>query len=135
MSKIVLLINNNRSLLLVSGFLARMGCSVDEVTDAGAGLARLAHHDYDIAVLLESPVAASWTTCESIRQISSIPLIVVSLNASTETCVKAIEAGADYFLRKTFGPLELLARIDSLLYRAKNPRPLASAPALTQGSR
>jgi len=45
------------------------------------------------------------------------PIIVISPNASTETCVKAINAGADYFMRKPFGPLELLARIRSLLQR------------------
>jgi DNA-binding response OmpR family regulator len=119
---------------MISGLLERMGYSVDEVRDTGAGLSTLERRDYDIAVLLESPDAASWTTCESIRKISGIPLIVVSLNASTETCVKSIEAGADYFLRKPFGPRELLARIESLLSRVKNQRPVPSQPVVSQRS-
>lgn len=56
-------------------------------------------------------------TCEKLRRSTSIPLIVISYEASTETCVKAINAGADYFMRKPFGPLELHARINSLLQR------------------
>ena len=125
MGKKVLFVNNIRSLLLISGLLSKMGYEVDLVHSADAGLFRLASQAYDIVVVLESPGVASWTICERIRSLASIPLIVISLNASTDTCVKAINAGADYFLRKPFGPLEFLARINSLLQRNSLRQPVS----------
>jgi DNA-binding response OmpR family regulator len=126
MGKKVLFINNVRSLLLIPGLLSRMGYEVDLAQSAEEGLLQLENQAYDIVVALENPNVESWTICERIRALTGIPIIVISLNASTETCVKAINAGADYFLRKSFGPRELLARINSLLQR-KSPRRSVSA--------
>jgi DNA-binding response OmpR family regulator len=113
----VLFINNIRSLLLISELLTRWGYEVDLTHGADDGLLKLKSQVYDIIIVLESPAVESWPTCERIRDLTSAPLIVISLNASTETSVKAINSGADYFLRKPFGPLELLARLNSLLQR------------------
>jgi len=117
MSKKVLFINDVRSLLLISGLLSRMGYDVDLENSADDGVSQLEKQDYDIIVVLENPSIESWKICERIRALTSIPLIVISLNASTEASVKAINAGADYFLRKSFGPQELLARMNALLER------------------
>jgi two-component system OmpR family response regulator len=121
MDKKVLFINNVRSLLIIPGLLSRMGYEVDLAHSVDAGLLQMENQAYDIVVVLESPSVESWTICERIRALTGTPLIVISLNASTETSVKAINAGADYFLRKSFGPRELLARMNSLLQR-KAPR-------------
>lgn len=120
MGKKVLFINNVRSLLLISGLLSKMGYEVDLVHDIDEGLVDLEEQTYDIIILLENPVAESWALCTKIRQLTGAPLIVISLNASTETSVKAINAGADCFLRKPFGPQEFLARINSLLQRTSS---------------
>jgi DNA-binding response OmpR family regulator len=128
MSKKVLFINNVRSLLLISGLLSRMGYEVDLTNSVDDGLSQLENQVYDIIVALESPGVESWTICERIRVLTDIPLIVISLNASTETCVRAINAGADYFLRKSFGPLEFLARVNSLLQRHAPQRPVSVSP-------
>jgi DNA-binding response OmpR family regulator len=126
MCKKVLFINNVRSLLLISGLLSRMGYDIDVVHSVDAGLLALRNQDYDITVLLESPGIESWTICERIRFLTGIPLIVISLNASTDTCIRAINAGADYFLRKSFGPREFLARVNSLLQRTSPRQPVAA---------
>jgi DNA-binding response OmpR family regulator len=117
MSKKVLFINDVRSLLLISELLSRMGYEVDLAHSVEAGLSQLENQAYDIVVVLESPGIESWAICERIRALTSTPIIVISLNASSESCVRAINAGADYFLRKSFGPLEFLARVNSLLQR------------------
>ena len=126
MAKKVLFINNIRSLLLISGLLSRLGYEVELVHDTEEGLLRLDSRPYDIVILMESPAVESWTTCESIRALTGIPLIVISLNAGTETCVRAINAGADCFLRKSFGPREFLARVNSLLQRAGPRLPISN---------
>lgn len=106
--------------LLIQG-----GYRVDAVQDADAGLWQLDNRVYDIVIVLESPLVESWQLCARIRHRTGIPLIVISPRASTETCVRAIDAGADYFLRKPFGPLEFLARVKSLLQRTPVRQPAA----------
>ena len=108
-----------------SQLLAREGYDVDMVHNSDLGLQQLDAQDYDVIIVQESPGAESWQLCEKIRHLSVIPLIVISTNASADTCVKAINAGADYFLRKPFGPLEFIARVQSLLQRRSTKR---SAP-------
>jgi DNA-binding response OmpR family regulator len=117
MSKKVLYINNIAALSMIPEFLARAGYGVDTAQDFDGGLRQLDAQAYDMAILLESPCTESWQLCEKLRKLTAIPLIVISSNASAETCVKAISAGADYFMRKPFGPLELVARINSLFQR------------------
>lgn len=132
MSKKVLVIDNTMSPMPGSQFLTEEGYSVDTMHSPDAGLRQLDAQAYDVIILQESPEAESWQLCERIRHLSDTPLIVVSTNASADTCVKTIDAGADYFMRKTFGPLEFLARIQSLLQRTpiKQAAPAGNQPLL-----
>lgn len=125
MNKKVLLINNIVSRPIIPELLIRGGYRVDAVRDSDAGLWQLDNQTYDIVIVLESPVVESWQLCAKIRNRTDIPLIAISPRASTETCVKAIDAGADYFMRKPFGPLEFLARVNSLLQRTPVRQPAA----------
>ena len=114
---------------MLSSLLSSAGYRVDVVYNGDDGLRQLEVTPYDIIIIKESPLVGSWNLCMRIRDISStIPLIVISSNASTETCVKTINAGADYFMRKPFGPLELLARMRSLLHRAPIPQTIPARP-------
>jgi DNA-binding response OmpR family regulator len=117
MNKRILFINHCSVTSIIPEIIARAGFSVDISLNAKSVLNKSGMPNYDMIILLESPYAESWVSCAGIRQYTSIPLIVISANASPETCVKAIAAGADYFMRKPFGPMELLARVNSLLQR------------------
>ncbi len=48
---------------------------------------------------------------------SSIPILILSGEESTDTRIKCLEAGADDYLVKPFNPRELLARINAILRR------------------
>jgi len=115
-----MVINNVGAASLIPGILSGNGYKVYVAFDTAEGLRRMGEQDYDLIVLLENPLAPSWRGCERIKSAYDIPLIVISSNASAETCVKAISAGADYFLRKSLGPLELLARVSSLFQRVSS---------------
>jgi DNA-binding response OmpR family regulator len=117
-NKRVLIINNTTSHMPGYQPLIQEVYRVDMVRNADAGLEQLENQDYDIIIVQENHEAESWRLCEKIRRLSATPLIVISTNASADTCIKAINAGADYFLRKAIGPLELMARVQSLLQRA-----------------
>jgi DNA-binding response OmpR family regulator len=128
MNKNILFINDYTATSIVPDIVSQAGYGVDISLKLELALKHLDIPSYDLIILVESPYAESWTACENIRQSTALPLIVISTNASTETCVKAINAGADYFMRKPFGPMELLARINSILQRVSyhQPMPLVS---------
>jgi DNA-binding response OmpR family regulator len=118
MVKNVLFLNRSSRRTVCLDILKKNSFRVDTVHDSTAAIQKLERQDYDIVILQEAPLAESWQFCRDVRHISTLPLIVISNNASTEVCVRAINAGADFFLRKPFSPLELLARIRALLYRS-----------------
>jgi DNA-binding response OmpR family regulator len=125
MNKRILFINNLVTVSLIPGVLTRAGHSLDVTFSPDEILRKPDTPEYDLIVLLAKPDAESWIACDWIRSSTSVPLIVISPNASVETSIKAINAGADYFMRKPFGPLELLARINSLIARTPSRQPMS----------
>ena len=128
MVKKVLVINETQAASVIPELLANAGYEITETFDAETGSDQLHAHGYDLAVMLEDPVAESWLPCGRIRNATDAPIIIISSGASTETCVMAINAGADFFIRKPFGPMELMARINALWQRvpSRQPAPLVS---------
>jgi DNA-binding response OmpR family regulator len=114
MKSAALFIDNTGAWPAVYRMLAAADYFVDVTADLATGLARLAARDYDIIVSIDGPRAESWRACEKLRRVTTAPIIVIAPRASAETCVRTINAGADFFLRKPFGPLEFLARVRSL---------------------
>lgn len=99
----------------------------------------LAKHGYDIRVAGEGQAAIelfhAWMPdlvvtdlsmpnmnglklCQSIREISKVPIIVLSVKGDETTKVEALDAGADDYVTKPFGMAELLARVRAALRRS-----------------
>ena len=117
MAKRILVIANSYLPSTSSGLLTREGYKVDMINNTEANLKQIDKRDYDIIILQAGRETSEWQLCEQIRRFSSIPLIVISSHTSVDMSTKAIDAGADYFLKRPFGPMELSARIRSLLQR------------------
>ncbi len=98
--------------------LASTGHEVTRASDTASGMYWLKAGDFDLVILQAAPENLNWPACATIRHISPSPFIIVSPGAAADDCVKAVEAGADFFMRKPFGPMELIARVNSLLNRA-----------------
>ncbi|OGO32516.1 MAG: hypothetical protein A2Z29_06910 [Chloroflexi bacterium RBG_16_56_11] len=131
MSQKILFINNATESRIIPGLLARAGYRVEAATGI-IGLQRLGASRFDIVIVREIPGTESWPLCQKIRDLSNAPLIIINPHASAETCVRAINSGADYFMRRPFGPLELVARIRSLLQRASLREPEQAAAPIGQ---
>jgi DNA-binding response OmpR family regulator len=122
MAKKVLFINRANPASIIPELLTGAGHEVKAVTETAAGLTELELHPYDMVILMENADAESWKPGAEIRRRMTSPLIIISAGASAETCVKAINAGADFFLRKPFGPMELMARVNALFQRSPDPQ-------------
>jgi two-component system KDP operon response regulator KdpE len=56
--------------------------------------------------------------CSRIRQLSEVPILVLSVRDDEPTKVKALDLGADDYVAKPFGMAELTARVRALLRRS-----------------
>ena len=61
-----------------------------------------------------------------VREISSIPILALSLRGDEDAAAAALDCGADDYIRKRFGTKELLARVKNALRRraAKQGKPV-----------
>jgi len=63
--------------------------------------------------------------CRRLREFSEMPILVLSAVGEEEAKVRALEAGADDYVTKPFGPRELVARVQAALRRATSDPPEA----------
>jgi two-component system KDP operon response regulator KdpE len=66
---------------------------------------------------LAMPNMGGLELCRRLREISDVPIIVLSVRGEEKTKVEALDAGADDYVTKPFGMDELLARIRATLRR------------------
>ena len=58
------------------------------------------------------------TTCERIRQFSSLPIIMLTARGEEQDRVRGLNVGADDYVVKPFSATELVARVHAVLRRA-----------------
>jgi DNA-binding response OmpR family regulator len=129
MAKKVLFINNINQNSIIADIVISAGHDVHKAYDIKSGLQLLECLKYDCIILVDNSSEGTWMLCRNIRNLTTSPLLVINHGASAEACVKAINSGADFFLRKDFGSMELLARINILMQRPpiRQPAPLFSS--------
>jgi two-component system KDP operon response regulator KdpE len=96
------------------------GFEVLPATTVRESLDLLAVQRMDAAILdLVLPDGDGVEVCESIREWSQMPVLVLSAVGEERQKVRALEAGADDYVTKPFAPGELVARLRAVLRRAE----------------
>jgi len=107
-----------------------------EVAVAATGTDALAdfdRHGADLVLLdLMLPGLPGTEVCRRIRQVSNVPVIIVSAKDDEVDKVVGLELGADDYVTKPYSPRELVARIRAVLRRGV-PEPDADPAALEAG--
>src|SRR5271167_1086850 len=106
-----------------------------EVTDEGLeALERLKQRSPDLVVLDAALKDVSGLEiCEKIRtciRTATLPILMLSSNSTEADKVLGLKMGADDYVTKPFGPLELTARIKALLRRTSGPHHFESGGRL-----
>jgi len=78
----------------------------------------------DLVILdIMMPEMDGYETLERIRQVSTVPVIMLTVKAEEEDKVRGLELGADDYVTKPFSPRELVSRVKAALRRAEMPSP------------
>ena len=106
---------------LLQRYLSEQGFTVKVANDAKEMDAALANESIDLMVLdLMLPGEDGLSLCRSLRAQSNIPVLMLTARGSEIDRIVGLEMGADDYLAKPFNPRELLARVKSILRRAKS---------------
>jgi DNA-binding response OmpR family regulator len=103
---------------LLRELLTRAGYDVDEAPDGRTALRSLYESPPALVVLdVTMPDMDGYQTLERMRDLSEVPVIMLTARTQELERVRGLTAGADDYVLKPFGRQELLARVQALLRR------------------
>jgi DNA-binding response OmpR family regulator len=127
----ILIVEDDESILSVLRVLIeRAGMMVIEATDGRAGLRAFYKSNPDLVILdVEMPELDGWQVLDRIRELSEVPVMMLTARADELDKVRGLREGADDYLTKPIARQELVARIEALLRRAGGGTPTAEVHA------
>lgn len=111
---------------LVVALIRRAGMTGLAADDGRAGIRAFFEQRPDLLVLdLGLPELDGWQVLERVREVSDVPVLVLTAAGEGPQTVRGLDGGADDYVSKPFDPEILIARIRALLRRG------AAAPEIT----
>jgi DNA-binding response OmpR family regulator len=99
--------------------LERAGYDVDDQADGRAALRAFHKGNHDLVLLdVTMPDLDGWELLERIRDLSDVPVLMLTARDSESDRVRGLRGGADDYVTKPFDREELVARVEALLRRA-----------------
>jgi two-component system response regulator CpxR len=120
----ILLIDDDSDMAeMLAEYLRPEGFQAHLAYTAKAGLERFGEGGLLLIILdIMLPDKDGFSVLREIRQKSRIPIIMLTTKAAVTDKVSGLEAGADDYVPKPFTPIELLARIRTVLRRGQPSR-------------
>ncbi|EHG1756266.1 response regulator transcription factor [Listeria monocytogenes] len=118
----LLMIEDNVSVCeMIEMFFMKEEIDATFVHDGKQGYEAFFKDEYDIAIIdLMLPNMDGMTICRKIREVSDVPIIILTAKESESDQVLGLEMGADDYVTKPFSPLTLMARIKAVTRRKNN---------------
>ena len=117
----ILVVDDERDIRELLGvLLERAGHDVRLACDGRAGLRAFHAHPPDLVMLdITMPGLDGWQTLERIRDLSDVPVLMLTARSAELELVRGLRGGCDDYVVKPFRRQELLARVDALLRRTR----------------
>jgi len=107
---------------LLRAMLERRGYEVLSASGGLQAIRRLYHERPDLVLLdVMMPGMDGWETLKRIREMSTVPVIMLTALGEVNHVVQGLQIGADDYVSKPFDREELIARIEALLRRSTQP--------------
>ena len=119
MSKILIVEDEESIADIEKDYLELNGYEVEVCNDGTSGLAAALHEDIDMCILdIMLPGTDGFEICKQVREVKDIPIIMVSAKKEDIDKIRGLGLGADDYMTKPFGIMELISRVKALLRRA-----------------
>lgn len=124
-SKTILVIDDEpRIVEAVSVNLELEGYQVSSASNGPEALTKLSEELPDLIILdVMMPGMDGFETLEKIREVSNVPVIMLTVRGEETDKVRGLDLGADDYVTKPFSVNELISRINAALRRAEMPTP------------
>lgn len=120
-TKLLIIDDDDKLCGLLTDYLNDFGYRVIAAFHPEAGLRQLRKARPDLVILdIMLPDMNGFDVCKAIRKESRVPIIMLTARGDVTDKVIGLELGADDYLPKPFEPRELVARIQSVLRRARS---------------
>lgn len=111
--------DDNRIRSLLVKFLSEQGFRVNAAANAAEARSHMACHTFDALILdVMMPGEDGIQLTKSLRTTTRVPILLLTARDQLDDKVNGFDIGADDYLTKPFEPLELLARLKSLIRRS-----------------
>ncbi len=119
----ILIIDDDKELTdLLETYLGEFGYQTSAVHTPSNGFELLGKSDFDLVILdVMLPELDGFKVCKTIRETSTLPIIMLTARGEITDRVVGLELGADDYLPKPFEARELVARIQAVLRRGHKP--------------
>ena len=121
----ILIVDDDLTLIeLLSQCLEKTGYKVLSATNGIDGLQMVYKNKVDLIILdVMMPRMDGWETCSRIREISDVPIIMLTAKDQEADALKGFQCGVDDYVTKPFSFAELTARVKAILQRARKAPP------------
>lgn len=120
MKKILVVDDEPRMVQLITLNLKLEGFNVISASDGYQALEKVTKEMPDMVILdIMMPDMDGFETLKKIREVSSVPVIFLSVKGEEYDRVRGLDLGADDYITKPFGPKELISRIKAVLRRTE----------------
>ncbi|WP_163654391.1 two component system response regulator PieR [Listeria sp. PSOL-1] len=117
----LLMIEDNESVCqMIEMFFMKEEIDATFKHDGKQGYETFLKEEFDMVIIdLMLPSMNGMTICKKIREVSDIPIIILTAKESESDQVLGLEIGADDYVTKPFSPLTLIARIKAVTRRTR----------------
>ena len=115
----ILIVDDDTSLCdMIRYSFTKEGAEVIIASDGREGLQQFFQHLPDLVILdIHMPKIDGWEVCEKIRDLSQVPIIMLTTMSAEQHMIRGLKGGADDYIGKPFSKAELLARAEAALRR------------------
>ncbi len=119
MAKIFIVEDEQELAELVRDYLVQANYEVEIFNDGQSGLQAALQDNPDLVILdLMLPRMDGLSVCRKLREVSEVPIIMVTALTEEIDRLLGLKLGADDYVCKPFSPKELVARVQAVLRRA-----------------
>jgi DNA-binding response OmpR family regulator len=134
MDKVLVIDDNDLDRKIAFDVLTHGGFAVEQAADGQTGL-RLLYESRPDLVLLDvmMPSLDGWSVCSRVREMTDVPIIMVTSLNREEEMIRGLELGADDFVSKPVSPASLVARVRAVLRRTRAGKQVDSGQLYDDG--